>query len=168
MSVSFSSVPFPYDAKSVSAIPYVKREVRSVFACIARNTNGNIVVMEATRARGIELYWLDLEPSYKASARKKGRNHDRDTFAYLDHVAYGYTLVYSTADSYTIRMKQMPQHLVNIRLEADGVTRAFVDYEHDTYLLDFIYVNYRNPASCDVNVYVIDPKTGKRRTIKVN
>lgn len=163
---TFTNGPFPAQQKGILAISHVKRLAPTVFACLARNKNGNLVVMEADEKKGVEFYWLDLEPSYKEAARKTGRVHDREEFGRLDHIAYGHT-VQKLGNGYVVRMKQLPKHDMLIRF-VDGKSKAYVREKDKEYLLDFIYVNQTGVFSYEIDAYVIDEQSNNtRKSIRV-
>ena len=164
---TFENMLFPNDSKGILAISHVKRLAPTVFACLARNKNGNLVVMEADEKQGVSFYWLDLEPSYREAARKAGKKHDRDEFGRLDHIAYGYTSR-KLGTGFVVALKQLPHHEIIVRF-VNGKSKAYVREKEKEYLLDFIYVNQTGMVSYEVDAYVIDENNGNtRRTIRAN
>jgi hypothetical protein len=162
------NAPFaPANVKGIGAIPHIKRAAPGVFCCLARSTNGNIVVMEADKVTGIHFYWLDLEPSYKDAARKKNRVNDRDEFGRLDHIAYGHTQEKQPDHTYIVRMKQLARYPIHVRFVGNKA-KAYVTYNSHEYILDFIYVNQKNAFTYEVDAYVINELTGQRETIRAN
>lgn len=121
----------------VAAMKDIYKIKPNVFLMIDRRLNGNLVVYEAVVAQGamekIDVYWLDLDPKYKARARKRGRMHDRDEFCKMDHYAYGITVTHQAKTMWEFHFKRFPSQKFSVRLEQDGNTRCYTqidDVEH--------------------------------------
>ena len=115
----------------------------NVFGTLVRNKNGNVVVMEGLvaqeRLQSISFYWLDLEPSYRQQARRKGKPHDRDEFSMWDHKAYGFTETRVSPTRIDITLNQLPQYVIRVEYRDRRVV-GHVTYEGQTYTLVCIKV----------------------------
>lgn len=124
--MSFTDAPVSFVEVGAAAIPLIQAQCPRVFLCVTRSKNGNIFCYEAVlnahtgHLEGVQSFWLDLEPSYKAAARQRGRPHDRDEMSRFDTVAYGFTFKPLTAHTGSFRMDRAPEHEMFVRVSADG------------------------------------------------
>lgn len=146
--VSFVDGPFPYEnlrgAAAVDAILKLKPNVWCIFV---RKQNGNLALHEALlnsngHIVGHDSYWLDLEPTYKASAREQGRMHDRDEFTQWDRLGYGFHVETSEerSKSQTVRLAQHKQRAVVVKAEGKRGVNAYVKINDEVCRLRYIYV----------------------------
>lgn len=133
---------FVEGVSGLEAVPHIRARYPRVFGCLVRSHNGNVVVMEglvsANELTGIEFFWLDLEPEYRARARRDGKTHDRDEFSTLDHYAYGFSAVRVSPNHFKVTLKQLPDHTLDVKYEPRlQQVRA---YYRDRYCLQYIKV----------------------------
>jgi hypothetical protein len=142
---SFTNGPFSVlGVKGSSAVPHIYKQCRNMLGAFVRNKNGNVVVLEGIVTNGcltgIDSYWLDLEPSYIKSARKKGRLHDRDEFGYWDNKAYGFAVKKLSNTRLQVIMNQCMDKKITVALESNGVN-AYVSIDKELCRLNYIYVH---------------------------
>jgi hypothetical protein len=98
---------------------------------ICRNKNANTVCYEAVKegdklgGAAIQVYWLDIEPSYVEAARKKGKMDDRVELNVIEKkMAYGCSATASTTTpgEYSVKLVAFPKRLGTLKLAADGTT----------------------------------------------
>jgi hypothetical protein len=124
---SFKEKPFPNSLYGVAAIPTVYAQNSNVFLVVARKKNGNVMVYEAVldanrNISNINSFWLDLEPSYKQNARKRGRLHDVDELSKIDYFGYGVEIIRKiTSQKWEIQFNQYKQKMV-IKVHETGVS----------------------------------------------
>lgn len=145
------------------ALPEIFARNRNVFCAFVRRKNGNVVLLEGIvkddgTLEGIDSFWLDLEPAYRAAARARGRQHDRDELNVLDRRAYGFSSVRVNAKTLTIRMNQLPDYPITVRAEANGV-HAYAIRDAEIVRLRHIYVHDRSdgwlPSVDHIDVHVV-------------
>jgi hypothetical protein len=131
----------PSNLRGAAAVKRIYHVNKGVFGVLCRNMNGNVVVMEALlenhAIRQIDLYWLELEPSYREKARLQGRLHDRDDMSIFDLQAYGHDIhIYDQGRRATLIMNQLKQYPIRI-LVHKGIPHAYVNDKR----LRYIHVN---------------------------
>jgi hypothetical protein len=147
----------PRHGSGVQAVPAIRARDPGVFATITRRKNGNVVVYRANVSPqggidGIDTFWLDLEPSYRAAARAQGRAHDRDEFTFLDRIYYGThtSLGKPPGVTATVCLKKVPEYPLTLRLMADRIhVHAYVTLKSQMCRLEGIYVHDNGPLSPD-------------------
>lgn len=118
---SFLEEPFPDDAYGLEALNTIQKYGNNVFLVIGRKKNGNVMVYEIRRNQQngdfthIDFYWLDLDPSYRAKARGKGKTHDRDEVSKLEKIYYGMSIVRKmNSQKWEVKFDQYPQKMILI------------------------------------------------------
>jgi hypothetical protein len=143
--MSFKDKPVYFKETGSSAVDRVFASNPNVFGVFVRNKNGNLVVIEAIVSNqglaAIDAYWLDLEPSYRAAARKKGRIHDRDELNFFDRKAYGYSS--RKVDNYTMDMtfRQLPGRSIRVVMSHHHGVKAYCEIAGQQCRLHYIYVH---------------------------
>lgn len=122
-----------------AAVPWVYRKCKEVFCVLTRNYNSNILVWEVTAPHNakspIESYWLDLEPSYRASARAAGRLHDRCERGITDEIPYGYTVnTIDPGNTWEMTMRQVPYVPITVQREVLRDRKGTVRTVYNGYL----------------------------------
>lgn len=147
MTTSYLQHAFASNTCGRDAVSVVKQTTPNVFGVFVRNKNGNIVVLEAVvevksrHITNVDSYWLDLEPSYKAAARKKGRLIDRESLGFMDTV-YGFTYKSVSPTHIVLTMNKVRNKPLHVRLTADGCV-AEIMLRNELCTLQYIYVHDR-------------------------
>jgi len=112
---TFREGPVPFPEVGAHAIRKIYSLNKQVCLCIARNLNGNVMVYKVgldkdCHITGVDMFWLDLEPSFVEAARKARRSHDRDEPCQIDHMVYGIDIVKrESSTTWQVKFKQFPQ-----------------------------------------------------------
>ena len=115
---TFTVEELPTDKCGIQAIPTIYNTCNNVFLVVARKKNGNVVVYEGVldnkrNLKRIDIYWLDLEPSYRQKARKSGRRHDRSSLKKIDKLGYDmYVTKKITPQKWEIQFKVYKQKMI--------------------------------------------------------
>lgn len=98
-----------------------------IFLVVFRSTNRNVVVYRLNIRNGsvctrnpVDIFWLDIEPSYQAKRRAKGITHDRCEMSALERkCAYGCSV--SRVSKQHVRVKlRLAQIEMDVRLLPSG------------------------------------------------
>ena len=173
---TFTEHPFPSNQNGQKAIREIYKLNKSVFLCIARSVNGNVMVYKANvddkgHLVGIDMFWLDLEPSYMKSARKRGRNHDRDEIGILDTMVYGIDIINKESPTtWQVKFKKF-QQVMTIHSFPDKTVTLFRERNKrkQKVFSFFIHVRsvigYQKVDQVDVTAFNIDNKQVDVETI---
>lgn len=144
MAQSFVDAHVPFAETGAAAIPRIRALNPRVFCAFVRNKNGNVVLLEGRTQDGrlvdVDSFWLDLEGSYRAAARKRGRTHDRDELSILDRRTYGFTAVRVNDTTLKLVFHQVPALAMFARLNADGSVTGFGQLHGVKMTVQYIYV----------------------------
>ena len=111
----------------VDAIPSIYNVNQNVALVLSRRFNGNVIVFEImlTKSRHIDsvtIFWLDLDPAYKAAKRKKNIPHDRDTFSAMDSLVYGITVGAKSSTRWDFHFNKFPKKAFFFEVHDTGVS----------------------------------------------
>lgn len=122
---------------------------------LTRNKNQNFVCYQASLQRGgrylaakdpINVFWMDIEPSYQAAARKAGRTHDRCALNWIERKqAYGVTAVRRCGSAaqpteFAISVAALPKRAFALRV-VDGEPRLIGTIAGQRGVLQRVHVN---------------------------
>ena len=171
----FKDVQFPVDLCGPASIHVIYEMNPKVFFVISRKFNGNVMVYSAVTKNnkmvGVEMYWLDLEHSYRIRARKKGRKHDRDEVTLLQKVGYGFKANPLNIDQtlWNITFAKMNSYNITIEFnEEKQSASAYIDKEKTKKLHHVYLEDSKNPVGIPtvkkVRTVYFDKKTKSVQT----
>ena len=112
-----------------------KHSIANLLMTLTRNKNQNFVCYQAVLQRGgwhfapknpVSVFWLDIEPSYQAAARKAGRTHDRCELNCIERqYAYGVTAIRRGGSAthpteFAIAVAALPKRVFVLRVVNDA------------------------------------------------
>jgi hypothetical protein len=117
----------------------------NIFLVCFRDKNKNVMVYQARVANGVlldppvESYWLNLEPSYRDSRRKKGIVHDREEQNFLDRrFAWGFESKRASDKECSFCFKNF-NHPMTVKLTPKGA-KLFAVKDGRKYFIRTLYV----------------------------
>lgn len=164
-------VPLKSTISGEEAIPTLRKQCPNVFGYFARNTNGNLVVLEAkiknNRIVDIEQYWLDIDPVYRQRARSKAKMHDREELNIMERHFYGFSYrLSSDGKRATVHMNQLPSKPVILVIDSHGILKSYVKINQKVCVLDHVFIHYESPSLLKplgcvplLKLYGTDPET---------
>ena len=163
--MSFADGPFPYNLRGADAVDAILKLKPNVWCIFVRKQNGNVALHEARlngrgHIVGHDSYWLDLEPTYRASAREKGRKHDRDEFKPWDHLGYGFSVETKEErpTSQTVRISQHKERSVVVKAEGKHGVNAYVKINNEVCRLRYIFVENSGHTVSHIELHGINRK----------
>lgn len=172
-------VPVKPHVSGKDAIKTIRTHQPTIFGFFVRNTNGNLVVLEAKlqkkKITDIEQYWLDIDPIYRQKARSRSKMHDREELNLVERHFYGFShKISADGKKATVYMNQVPSKPVILNVDSEGELKAYVKIHKTLCLLDHVYIHYDPPSFLCPLGYVpwiricgTDPQTGRYLKEKV-
>lgn len=116
-----------------------------IFLVCFRNKNKNVMVYQLRVEEGkiadppIEYYWLNLEPSYRESRRRKRIMHDRESPSFLDNkVAWGYESKRISDTECSFKFKNFDQAMT-VKLDSKGA-KLFASKDGHKYFVRTLFI----------------------------
>lgn len=176
--MSFEKQPLQTEYYGSAASSYIYSQCSNVFLVIARNVNGNVMVYEAIldnkrNLEKIDIYWLDIDPKYRANSRKSGKNNDKLRISKLDEFGYGVEIIRKlNTQKWEIKFKQFPEKMI-VRVHANNValyrkdSKGKIQKVHHLLLHARVLLNVLPTVEkIDIVAYDIQSKTKVQETIK--
>jgi hypothetical protein len=139
--MSFTDAPAPDYGKNL--VSELRKRNPNVVLVFFRNKNKNVVVCEAVK-RGnsvaLDVYWLDIDPAYRAPRRASGIRHDRSELTQLerDH-AFGAKSTDIDANSCSVTFNSVPHYTLRLEMAPAG-SKLVLHYEGNNYRLRSVNV----------------------------
>ena len=147
-----------------------------------RNKNANLVVFDMKSvsspenggaklaAEPVDAYWLDLEPSYMAKSRAKGKTDNREELNFIDRwQAYGAKAKEVKAHDAVLEFVALPKKVLTLHLEKDTETGNWVPIvrgkigDTDNCIIERIYVQADEqawiPSVLHIDMHGLHPDT---------
>jgi hypothetical protein len=157
----------------INAHKSIQHRAPNVLFSISRSRNGNVVVYEGITKNkkiiGVDAYWLNIDPVFKAKARKRGITHDREGLSVFDRIAYGYSLESNKNGSKVLKLRQCPEHKL-LLMYHNGQARAYGRFQNNDIMISHIHVIEDGklwPSVTSVMIYGKEPKTGKEMNYRL-
>lgn len=124
---------------------HILKRCPSVFLIFYRSKNQNVVIYDANITKNengkyifqdpaIDIYWLDIEPSYREKRMKQGINHDREELNMWDKQVYGIEEKRISDTQINFRFKLLPKHWFIVKLSEDtGTVKTFITFQNIRY-----------------------------------
>ena len=161
--MSFCDAPAPDPSPTVTS--EIKRRCPNVFLVILRQKNANVVVYEARvkspgvfdREKPFDVYWLDIDPAYRATRRAQGIKHDRvELSAFEFNRIFGITwqLISDSEAHVKFNVEDWP---VRVKLSAMGA-KLFAQHGENCFFVHrgFVSANDRTPNLTDLKSNVVE------------
>ena len=104
---------------------------------------GKVVHGKLDATTPVDVYWMDIEPSFQAENRKKGHVSDRSELIWLEkQMAYGIT---TTADAhkpghYKLVLVSVPKREMEVFINASGHAECHADINGKRCRVTYVYV----------------------------
>ena len=151
---------------------------------IERSLNKNVVVYEGLvdeatnelrKDKPMDVYFWDLEPSYVAKNRKKGKMHDRGELNMIErNLAYGVTCepIKGEEGAYSMALVALPKRKGILKM-VDGLPKAILEINGQQCYLQSIFVQLKKgmiglPKVDYILVNGVTVETGEQQQEKID
>ena len=132
-----------------------KHPVSNLLMTLTRNKNQNFVCYQAMLQKGgqcfmsskpVDVFWLDIEPSYQEAARRAGRTHDRCELSWLERRhAFGVTTIRrggsdTSPTEFVVGVVALPRRTFTMRI-VNSVPRLIGTIAKQRAVLQRVHVN---------------------------
>ena len=142
----------PKNLRGSQAVPYLRENNPNIFLVTVRSLNGNVVVYEVVvknkKITGIEFYWLNLEPSYRASKSL------REECNFLEKKVFGYQIIQQYPRKLKIVFNKLKHVEVNIILTNKGKVNCFLQASGRKINIAYIFVKCRTILTVPTVSYI--------------
>ena len=142
---------------STTSLLTIKSTIPHVAFIVEKNLNKNVVVYQGVLYRGelrvdepLDVYWMDIDPTYQAQARARGKTDDREELTFMEkQMAFGVQCRDGPqVDQYYVELaacRMRPILLYYDKMYDEIIAELMINKKRCQLSRIFVYINPINP-----------------------